>query len=370
LKSPNVPYLRGVDHLRAFAATLVVFFHGVHWLRHVEGGATDVWVYTKNPLLALAVEGETAVGLFMVLSGFIFSCGAVQHDVAYWPFIRNRVLRIYPLFVVVTLVATAAHPMNYSFSAVLQTLFLQADNGGAFNGGNFTSMFWSVAVELQFYLIFPFLHREVERKGVKWVAAAILLFNILRGTAFMGGTSTARAISYYHLVGRIDEFLLGMLVARTYLKHRTRNLPWGWFSLGALCLVVASAVVVNSLGGFQFSGAWTLQWPTLEGALWALVILVYVPFAERLQGPVSNAIARLGTWSFSIYLLHPFLILILPRYIPFDPEAGSPTAACVYVALVLLPATIPLSALSYYVVEQPFLSLRQRYLVSLVTETP
>jgi peptidoglycan/LPS O-acetylase OafA/YrhL len=361
--------LRGVDHLRAYAAILLVFFHGLNVLRWVGGPPSkEVWIYTKNPIADLVIEGQTAVGLFMVLSGFIFSVGAANHDVLYWPFLRNRLLRIYPLFLVMIAVAIAAQPRGFTFLGLLQTLFFQANLPGALNGEPFSGMFWGVAVEIQFYLIFPFLHRELERQGPKWALAAIVLFTILRGAAFTLGTSTARDISYWYLLSRIDEFLLGMLAARVYLRNRDRKLPWGLFVLGATALVLGAVVGVNALGGGIARGAWLLHWPTVEGLVWAVFIVAYVPFAMRLSGPVSRAIARLGTFSYSIYLLNGAILTLVPRYLPFHATSGTGASeTSLYVVTFVLPVLLPLAALSYYVVERPFLALRGRYLTPLST---
>jgi len=99
MKSRNIGYLPEVDHLRAFAALLIVFYHGLHLLRsrllHDQPFDFSHWVSTENPLLAAIAEGHTAVALFMVLSGFIFTWGAWGHQVRYGAFVVNRVLRIY-----------------------------------------------------------------------------------------------------------------------------------------------------------------------------------------------------------------------------------------------------------------------------------
>jgi peptidoglycan/LPS O-acetylase OafA/YrhL len=61
------------------------------------------WVISSNPLFALITEGHTAVGLFMVLSRFVLARATIGSEVDYWKFIKNRMLRIYPLFVAIVL---------------------------------------------------------------------------------------------------------------------------------------------------------------------------------------------------------------------------------------------------------------------------
>jgi peptidoglycan/LPS O-acetylase OafA/YrhL len=102
VKSSNIRYIPTVDHLRAFAATLVVFYHGMQlfgsFLRTNGESFDRHWTFSKNPLVALVAEGHSAVALFLVLSGFIFTYGAAVRDISYWQFLANRMWRIAPSF--------------------------------------------------------------------------------------------------------------------------------------------------------------------------------------------------------------------------------------------------------------------------------
>ena len=96
MQSSNIAYVPALDHIRAYAALLALFYHGLQlfWHQAAYGSLFDAthWLATGNPLLALLVEGHTAVALFMVLSGFIFTWGAKGRNIVYRSFIRNRLL--------------------------------------------------------------------------------------------------------------------------------------------------------------------------------------------------------------------------------------------------------------------------------------
>jgi peptidoglycan/LPS O-acetylase OafA/YrhL len=77
---------------------------------------------------------------------------------------------------------------------------------------------------------------------------------------------------------------------------------------------------------------------------------------------LSQPLVGLGTISYSIYLLHFLCIVELPRWFPFDPGGRPNLAAVVYALKYVLPAVLPMAALTYYVVERPFLKLRVSYL--------
>jgi peptidoglycan/LPS O-acetylase OafA/YrhL len=366
VRSPNTRYLVGLDHLRALAALLIVFYHGLHILSfqpRAEGAdPLRFWIVTKNPLVALVEEGHTAVALFMVLSGFVFSVAAQGREIAYGPFLKNRFLRIYPLFVLMLLVGMAAFPTAYSLIGVLQTLLFQADFQGAAQSGAYSAMFWAVAVEFQFYLLFPFMHHFIERHGVRWALACIALCVLLRLLATYNGTSNARDIAYWHLLGRLDQFLIGMLAARLYRRLETAKLPRGGLCVISIAILLGTIVLFNQSGGYRSLAPWKIAWPTLEALAWAQLLVSYTLFAERVPSFISRPLAAIGTASYSIYLLHYACITTLPRaFYPIlapDPNVASQ----LYVACVVLPVLLPLAALSYYVVERPFLALRSRYL--------
>jgi peptidoglycan/LPS O-acetylase OafA/YrhL len=366
VRSPNIRYLVGLDHLRALAALLIVFYHGLHLLsffpRSVGKDPYALWIYTHNPFVALLEEGHTAVALFMVLSGFVFSVAAAGKEIDYFAFLKNRFLRIYPLFVFMLLVGSSAFPKTYTFLGALQSLFFQADFQGAADLGSFSQMFWAVGVEFQFYLLFPFLHRFLERHGMRWAAAAIALCLLFRLIATLLGTTNARDISYWHLIGRLDQFLIGMLTARVFLRLRHTRLRWGWLSVASTVVVLAVILAFNQLGGYPKVTLWKVAWPTVEALAWAPLLLTYTSFADRVPAAVSRPLAAMGSISYSLYLLHLPCIAILPRL--FKPVfANDPNLASqLYVALVILPVLVPLAALSYYVIERPFLAQRVRYL--------
>ncbi|MCW2524972.1 MAG: Acyltransferase, partial [Frankiales bacterium] len=109
MRSANRRYLYPVDHLRFYAATVVVFYHSTQLIsqqvarrRHLPVAA---WPFSRNPLKTVIFEGHTGVALFMVLSGFIFTIGTLDREVFYGRFMANRFLRIYPLYLVLVFIA-------------------------------------------------------------------------------------------------------------------------------------------------------------------------------------------------------------------------------------------------------------------------
>jgi peptidoglycan/LPS O-acetylase OafA/YrhL len=364
VESPNQSYVAGVDHLRAFAALLIVAYHGFQLFSALfvfdASFAVGQWVRTTNPLGAVLVEGHTAVALFMVLSGFIFSRAALGRTIRYGAFIRNRLLRIYPLFVLLLVTGIYIRPETFTPVSFAQTLLLGANLPGGFQAGHLTVMFWAIAVECQFYVLFPFLHGFLERLGWRWLAGALLLCLLVRAVALLEGAQ-ARNLSYFTLVGRLDQFLLGMALARSMRDHARGWRPW--ILPAATAAVIAALTIFHRLGGWPLESAWKIVWPPVEGVVWALFIGGYLTVADRLPALVSGTLAAIGTVSYSIYLLHFVVIgqLVGHRW-GWQPTGNGHADALLTTAFLVTPIVLAASALTYQVVERPFLRLRGPYL--------
>jgi len=137
--------------IRGLAAIFVVFWHGF--------GAYHVNDF--SPLLN--IPGRTAVWIFFGISGYVICYGFIHQKYSYSfnglkNFCINRILRIYPLYICISLIAWA---IEYSLSGVnplglknlhSQILGLQFNHSYILNG-----VFWTLGVEIHFYLIAPAL---------------------------------------------------------------------------------------------------------------------------------------------------------------------------------------------------------------------
>jgi peptidoglycan/LPS O-acetylase OafA/YrhL len=365
LRSSNRAYLPAVDHLRAAAAVLVVLFHGSQLLRSPVPASpsfsSDEWSYSANPLETLISEGHTGVALFMVLSGFILTTGALGQDLRYGTFIRNRLLRVGPLFVVVLLVAVAAASASFSFLGLLQTLFGFATLPGGFTAGPFAMILWTVGVEVQFYLLFPLFLRILDRRGPRPLVLFVLCMAVFRTLAALTTSGVdLHQLTYFSLAGRIDQFLIGMLAAWLFPRVRDRIGHAGFATLAGL-VVLATLWAFNQVHGMAEPQIWRTVWVDVEALVWAMVILTYVSTARFGRGRISAGLAWTGERSYGLYLLHmPVIYLVSLR--GWGIEVGGPVVSATVTALVLvLPCSIALATLSFAAIESPFLSLRRRY---------
>jgi peptidoglycan/LPS O-acetylase OafA/YrhL len=364
--SVNRKYMPEIDQIRAFAALLVLFYHGLQLIgaRLAHGVAFDqsLWLYSSNPLISIIEEGHTAVALFIVLSGFILSLGAVGNTVRYGPFLVARILRIYPLLIVFAIVATSITPSNM-LSFLATVLPFNLPDGRIAN--DFTYMFWAVAIEFQCYLIFPFLIAFSNQQGSTILLRIILVAIVARALAVFVDAANARDISYWTVLGRIDQFCIGIIAARFYVG---RKLSAGWFLPAGLAAALMLCLF-NYAGGWPTTDAWKIVWPTIEGGIWACFIVTYIAAGRLLPYPISWAGAKLGEISYSTYLIHFVVLSAIIKYELYVHLTGDGYYdALITTFLVALPLTVCIGVLTYSTIELPFLRIRPKYIDRPITE--
>jgi peptidoglycan/LPS O-acetylase OafA/YrhL len=222
-------------------------------------------------------------------------------------------------------------------------------------------MLWTIAIEWQFYLLFPLLVPVLRSGWTRQVLGLVAVLLLFRGLAVLAG-GNARDIGYMTILGRLDQFLIGMWAAwafRTWpLSRRIGALLAG----AALVVVVAALAVLNAAGGWPATPAWKIAWPTVEALLWAAFVIGYVAAANIASGLWSRVVARIGEISYSIYLIHFIVIWMLVRYdLPLAFTGRLAVDAVLETGLVALPVTLAIAGLTYHFVERPFLRLRGRY---------
>ena len=357
-------YLSRLDHLRFLAASLVVLFHFFH---HTQGD-----LRSGNPLVSLIDEGHTGIALFMVISGFIFTVIAGNKDIHYAGFIRNRIIRIYPLLIVAAClqlyISTYNDHRNYGFIQLLGWLVpFRSETIGL---SPYFQQMWTIWVELQFYLLFPFLILFAKRYGNAYLWGVLALLVLLRSLVF-AASGEVRYIAYETLFGRLDQFVLGMLLGRMWVA---RDKDQENFQLNVLWLLPITALVLTGLHLFSLkvgfaeikSPAWVV-WPFIEGAMWSGFVWVYLqarwPGPQFLKLAVDKGLAALGAISFSTYVFHNLVLAAYNQHAGIVHFSGREMIDTILTGLVcVLPLVMLMSAITYHLIERPFLSLRRGYL--------
>jgi len=352
--------LAGVDGLRAFAAIWVVLFHV-----HLVSGAS----FPQVPFLDLFwTSGWTGVSLFLVLSGFCLYvpfAGGRQHRFKTVEFLRRRAWRLLPAYY---LSLAFVVPLHLAFAKLLggssaltatQTLWhalAHATMTHIFFPDTFYSLngvYWSLALEWQWYAALPLLVLAAARWGVVKAAGAAIAINVVYSGTFLlalhwhwlpdTGLLTG-AVLPNQLYARIAEFALGVVAAELYVSGRL-----GWVRpLRNLAPLVIPGVLVASY----------LPLSTIVfGALFfVLLCIVLTGEGYAARAFASKPVVALGLMSYSLYLVHHPLLKVfgslLKRFLHVGPNAE----------FILLLATVPvvlvLAWLFFLVGERPTLSSR------------
>ena len=361
MRSSQGSYYIGLDHIRALAAFMVFSWHFMLGGGPAGGLGTPV-PYSYMPdlfFLSIFDEGHTGVALFMTLSGYLFAKLLDGKQIAYKAFLWNRALRLVPLLVVVSAIFLLKKHLEgedffYHFiriiSGVVRTTL---PNGG-----------WSITVEFHFYLILPII-LYFSRVWLVFLFFAILSFILFR--YFLHDLlGTIQSISYGTIIGRIDQFVLGIAAFqfRSYIKGRHT------FVVAALIAFFYFYWYFDKSGGFYFyeslyptTGSIWVYITTIEGFAYAILIAWYDQSFVHSENNFSRFIARIGTYSYSIYLLHLFFTFELSSFIHDYVIDISNFYMALTASIICFFAILPICHLSYRYIELPFLSLRKPYVI-------
>lgn len=342
-----------VDGLRAVAVLAVIFFHaGFGW----------------------APGGYLGVDVFFVISGFLIT-GIILDDQAAGRFslagfYARRFRRILPALVLVALccvpvaLAVLPGPQLRDFFNDLAAVGLFASN---FYIGSTTGYFdapaesrvllhtWSLAVEEQFYLLFPALMLAAHGGRTRWRMALLLALGAASLGAAEWGWQRFRSETFFFLHGRVWELLLGALAA--FIARRWPLAAWspeaarprpGTGVRGA-CELLALGGLAAIVGPIVWFDAHTPT-PSLHTLVPTLGTAAVLLFAR--QGTLAARLLALpplvgiGLISYSAYLWHQPL-LAFARALSLQPLTQPAVWA-------LVAATLALAFLSWKFVEQPF----------------
>lgn len=341
----NGPRLTQLDGLRGIAVVAVILFHTANF-----------------------PGGFLGVDLFFVLSGYVITSGLLREvhrrrGVQLLPFWGRRARRLMPAFlatVAAVLVATtivgnanlrqfALDDTPWALAQVVNWHFIADRIGyGHATDVHVFAHLWSISLEWQFYLAWPIIvalvavRRDGERllaivAGVLAVVSAALMMHwgVLDATRAYEGTDT-----------RAFALLLGALAATGPVRRLVAGFDRRIASVAAIVLVTGLGFLWADAAGTD--APWLYRGGLLLHALLAAALIAILAAWPRtlvssiLGSPVPR---RLGEWSYSIYLVHWPIVVLLPEF--------SPDQAPWLRTTVVLALSISLGALSTIVVENP-----------------
>ena len=365
MSAPSRSHLPALDGVRGLAILLVLVAHLGVW----SDSAADR--ITRDA----ALLGFSGVDLFFVLSGFLITrlLWADRETAGRLPrFWIRRALRIFPLYIAATVAlfvvlpllgkAWSEYPMPELWDARwyywLHATNLRIAAQGTFDLPYNTGHFWSLAVEEQFYLLWPLVvWRQRSLEGLLrvslWTVAAGLALRIVVG-GVLGDTTSA----YVLVATRMDGLALGAAIFA--LLELGRLDAWRPRALG---FGLAGIVVMAATVRMQETSAWAAM------AMFVSATLVHASLLTLVLTGSSAVVDRgwlrlLGRYSYGLYVIHfPLLLGLAPirtwaRTLP-APGGWSIAGSAAYFAIVG-GITLAAAVASYHLYERPFLLLKER----------
>lgn len=337
-------HLSGLDGLRAVAALLVVVSHA--GLEHIPGGM--------------------GVLAFFVLSGFLITRLMIAEEarsgtVSLSGFYLRRSFRIFPAFyayfafiIGIWLVRHAPINVPQAVSALFYVSnYYQALNGDPNTGLSHT---WSLSIEEQFYLLWPlaFLMLRNNRRRFSALAVIVPLLWLYR-EVLVYGFRVDQGYIYEALDTRADHLLIGCFLAVALQEARLAYV-WKVACTSSAAVLVTIALLVASVA-IGFTGAIDRYRDGVEfvvqPVLFAVLIAQLIAFPHDAVTRAFNWgwVRYLGRISYSIYLYQQ--VVVHPVMKVFRDHVLVGALACVGVTVVLASA-------SFFLIEQPFLRIRDR----------
>ncbi len=357
MRSSSGEHFIALDHVRALAAFMVFAWH----FTHAANGYPVPFEYVPALFpFSLLDEGHTGVALFMTLSGYLFAKLLDGKSIDYKVFLWNRALRLFPLLVVVILIVGILRFMSGgSMYSYLHSIARGAFYPSLPNGG------WSITVEFHYYAILPLFLWMFGKS--KLLPISIIVVAIALRVFVYREIGEIQSLAYWTIVGRIDQFALGMLMYqfRTSIAYRH-----------VLAIAIFTGFTMfywyfDLHGGFYQNPSYPspsplwIVFPTIEGIAFAVGIAWYDNSFSHSTTGFSRFVGRIGEFSFSIYLLHFFVVFHAARFVNERVmDISNFYVACLW-SVVFFLLLMPAGYLSFRFIEAPFLKHRKRYIAGL-----
>jgi peptidoglycan/LPS O-acetylase OafA/YrhL len=369
LESPSRArfYLPELDSLRFFAFLAVFVWH----LQPVPG-----WVIAaphKSFLETLAVSawqaGEFGVDLFFTLSAFLITELLVREKHQFGridvrSFYIRRILRIWPLyfgFLAALFLALAIIPGAHVPWRALPGFAIFLGNFVMY-WGLFVPMalgiLWSVSLEEQFYLLWPWVVSRLSRRGLIVVAILMLLIsNVYRWRLIIEGVTPHTV--WFNSLARLDPLACGVLLSAfggsklgRYCNAR------GTIAIAAVSLIIAAGYC--SPRNDNEAAFWIMLAYLLDALGCCGVVLAALGAGNREDSWILNPVLKyLGRISYGLYIFHAtVLVLVAGLLHRLDPH---PAPHLIIFPALALTLTIGVAAASYRWFETPFLKLKTRF---------
>ncbi len=255
-----------IDFLKGISVLMVILFHvffAVFFLFKKDIEKLNAFIQSIPGWMQFVLSSDKAVDIFFLLSSFLLSYGLLKvyhkhYSIDIKRFYLHRFFRIYPLFLVALLLYGLADPHKLFTEGWYSLLFIE----NIFSKG-IIPVQWSLSIEVQFYVILPFLILFLvkRRSPILWLCVLVLLSVLMRFIVayqtpqiyqtpwyeFIHTVDPALYMDamYYVIETRITPLLLGVLWAFILWYKPNMSLSLSPFQKGAVLLIGLSLVYLS-----------------------------------------------------------------------------------------------------------------------------
>ena len=337
--------LHALDYVRGLAATAIMGYHYTSW-SYAAPGADEF----------LGRVGLYGVAIFYILSGLtlyhVYAARLKLNSGGLLSFAKKRILRIFPLLWLVTLITIGLKSIDYNGYDLLLNL------SGAFGflkwDAYYATGVWSIGNELVFYAMFPFFIWAARKSWIVLAFLTLITFGCFTYFATSVLTPSANLSTqwrdYINPLNQAFLFAAGIVLGYIF-KHRDLN------------KAVTGGLIGFGLLAFIFLPSGQEQIGIVSGAprvaftsICAAICLGAYKVSGQIKGLLGWALTMLGEASYSIYLLHPLVYFVVKRtlaHLPIGTLSSSPPL----LIIVSVIGSFLLSFLVYTHFEQFFMRL-------------
>lgn len=354
-----------LDGFRACAVLMVLVHHLFY------GWKTPALARLPSSMRIAIEQGWRGVDLFFVLSGFLITgilLDSRQNEHYFRNFYSRRVLRIVPLYLTCIIFMYFGYPKSGKY--FLLSLIYLANFAFYFRVGipHGPGVFWSLAIEEHFYLIWPLAVRLFHRVWLLVLICIIVVGSpILRGICTHAGMDPERQI-YPYTFFRLDALAMGAFLA-LWFRSRYYNRGSAWTMAGVL---IGATLLITLLGRpYGIMNVKSVLGTALHYSQVAFVFAGLLAVAVAHQGSAFTALLRsraariTSDLSYCIYLIHLTVGDLYYRILNafrFDDFSRLGTAGSIVLRIIVVGAfTFGLAVLSKKFLEDPFLRLKRYF---------
>ncbi len=368
MEKSNNEYFGYLDSLRFFAFLAVFYAH----TGSIFFGATLTNDFPFNIWKKFFIYGSFGVNFFFVLSGFLITYlllkeKAKKGNISIKHFYLKRVLRIWPVYFTALLFATVILPLiisphTYGVLGSTNPLVGRSDFlyfffflGNFYQGLGLglaplsIGILWSVCIEEQFYLIWPWVVRFCTTRRLALITILLISLSLLYKFVW----AEDRVASYYLPWSVGMDLAFGALLGVAYFANKQRAFLIGIILTltGCIGIIVRADASLESLRLFKT--------PVLD----CIFVLVLLFFVNKIKSPkkiIGNILSYLGRISYGLYAYHTICLMLVVHVLYSTGFMTLDISKTMYalVSILALSLTIGAAHLSSHIIEKRFLRIK------------